>query len=318
MADNLLYDPELNPVVFYDEDRAATDEFQTKHFEEFPFEERGPEWYTYTRVTRIWQTTDIVYLQFESSFDPIVVSLVDEHGVEVISLPALIGLPHKILPNTWAFEVDMSLAGLETGCYRFKRVLGSGDNQKTQYSNWYYISADPIPGSIFIQYWHDRFFKDVMFESDIKFGIRVMGWIDYDRLGRKTALERYRDERYNPTTLNSKSAKNFPAHFGDEYGLPTDISNIIEQIFECRNVLIDNKPFAVAEGASFEYNDIEQYRLRGLSLNIEPGINRHSRIFSVETDTTKKLVHAIMVDKKVFGDTSNQGSANTTPVLTVE
>jgi len=319
MADNLLYDPELNPVIFYDSDRAVTDAFQTPHFEDFPFDERGQEWLQAGPFKRVWQTTDIIELQFESQFDPIIISLVDVDGVEVITLPALVGLPNLFYANTWAFEVSMSLSSVTTGCYRLKRVLGSaGPLQKTQYSDWMYISSVAIPGTIFIKYWHSRFFKDVVFETGKKFGIRVFGWIDYDRQGRKTKQELYRDEPYNLTILNSKSAKNIPLYLGDEFGQPTDLNNILELAFECDNKEIDNKPFGIAEGASIEYIDIEGYRQRGMHTVIEPGVNRSSRIFSIETDTDKKLIYSIMVDKKAFGDTGNQSSSNTIPVLNEE
>ena len=319
MADNILYDPELNPVIFYNANRGVTDEFQTQHFEDFPFDERGKLWLQLATHSQIWQDTDIINLQFESTFDPIIVSLIDSNNNEIITLPALIGLPNIYYPNTWSFEVSMSLAGVQTGCYRLKRVLGSaGPSQVTQYSSVMYISSDPIPDTIYLQYKHSRFYKDVIFETGIEYGLRVPAWIDYDRQGRKTKQEIYRDQQYNNTVLNSKSAKNVPVYFGDEFGLPTDLTNIIEQAFECDSVKIDDKLFCLAEGQNFEYIDFEGQRFRGLHAVIEPGINRNSRVFAIDTDTNKKLTYGIMVDKKVFGDTANQGSGNTVPVLTVE
>lgn len=316
--DNLLYDPELNPVIFYDEARATTDEYQTPHFEDFPWDERGHDWLQGGAIKRVWQTTDIIEGQFSAQFDPIIISLLDIHGVAQITLPALIGLPNIYYPNTWSFEYSMSLAGLPTGCYRMKRLSGTGGTQKTHYTDWMYISADPIPGTLWVKYWHDRFFKDVIFETGKEFGLRIPGWLDYDRQARKTKKELYRDETYNQTVLNSKSAKNIPVYFGDEFGLPTDLTNILELAWECNHVEIDNKPFAIAEGAEIEFIDIEGYRNRGMHTVVEPGINRGSRITTITSDATKKLTYGIMVDKKVFGDTSNQGSGNTVPILTVE
>lgn len=317
MADNILYHPELNPVPFYDELRSISDEFQTPHFEDFSFDERGQDWLQTYPFKRIWQTTDIIELQFTSQFDPIIISLQNSNLVDVITLPALIGLPNIDYPGTWIFEVSMSLAGLPEGCYRMKRLLGTAPDQKTEYSDWMYI-ADVIPGTLFIKYWHSRFYKDVVFESGKQFGIRVFGWIDYDRQGRKNKQEVYRDERYNNTILNSKSSKNIPLYLGDEFGQPTDLCNILELAFECDHVEIDDKSFGIAEGANIEYFDIEGYRMRGMHTVIEPGINRYSKITTLNTNPDKKLAYGIMVDRKAFGDTSNQGSGNTVPVLTVE
>lgn len=323
MADQFLYDPELNPIIWYDPTLVNLPAYNTKDFDYYPFDQRGKPWLQAASYSQIWQTTDIINLQFESQFDPITIDLLDQDGNSLIIEPALIGLPNKFLTGTFSFEIMMSLAGLETGCYRLKRTLGSaGPLQKIQYSGWMYISSDPIGETILIQYWNSRFFKDVIFETGIKFQLRVPGWIDYDRMGRVVKQELMRDQRYNPTILSSKSAKNIPVYFGDEFGLPTDITNIIEQIWECDNVLIDGIPFGIADGAKMEFididNDSRQYRLRGLKTTIEPGINRNSRVYSITTDPTKKIISTIIVDAAVFGDLANQGSSNTVPVFNVE
>lgn len=318
MADPLLYESELNPIVFYDADRAVSDKYQTKHFDTFPFDERAPEWMQAAEHHQIWQTTDIVNFQFQSEFDPIVIELLDADDNVVIALPTLVGLPNMYLPGTYSFEASMSLAGLATGCYRFKRTLGSGITQKIQYSACNYISATAIPNTLLIEYYSSKdYYKDVLFISGIKFQLRVPGWLDYDRMGRKNKQEVYKDQLYNQKILSSVSAKNIPVYFGDEFGLPTDILNILEQAHECDNVLYDNMLFAVADGQSMEYIDIEGYRKRGMHTIVEPGINRNSRISSIDVDTTKKLMVNINVDSSVFGDLSNSGSNNTIPVINI-
>lgn len=318
--DNLLFDPELNPVIFYEEDRAVSDIFQTPHFENFPFEERGQDWLQKACHFQVWQITDIIKCQFESMFNPIIVELLDINDNVIITLPALIGLPHLEQPNTWAYEISMSLATVSvTGMYRLRRTLGSaGPTQKKQYTKYMYISTTKIEGTIYLEYWHSRFFKDVMFESGIRFAMRVFAWIDYDRQNRVTKQELYRDESYNQTILNSKSSKVSPVYFGDEFGMPTDITNIIELAHECDHVMYDDKYFTIAEGAKMEFFDQEGYRMRGLHTLVEPGINRNSRIFAVEANTNKKLLYSIWVDKKATGDTGLQSSSNTIPVLNEE
>jgi len=46
----------------------------------------------------------------------------------------------------------------------------------------------------------------------------------------------------------------------------------------------------------------------------ELGLNRNSRIFMINTDTTKKMMVGINVEGRVFGDLANQGSGNTVPI----
>lgn len=329
MPDNFLYIPELNPIIFFEVGKTNLPKYFTKQFEDYPFAERQYYWQQREDYLQVWQTTDIINLQFESTFDPIIVKLLDDEGTAVITLPALIGLANKFLTNTWSFEVMMSLAGLTTGCYRLQIEAGTGGGLKTYLSDCQYISSDPLPNTLCLEYWNSRYHKDVLFESGIKFQFRVPGVFGYLDKARKD--EAYRDEKYNPALLNSRSSKQWPVYFGipaegiisqsQFCGLPDDIINIIEEIWSCDNVLIDNKAFGMADGTKPEYTVIDSnglYPKRGMKVTAEAGINRNSRVFAVETDVTKKLVTSIIVEAKVFGDTSNQGSANTVPVFNVE
>jgi hypothetical protein len=317
MADNFIYIPLMNPVKFYDPARVVTDAFQTPQFDDFPFEERLLPWEQAKNFSQPWQVTDIIKLQFESTFDPIIVELVDIHGTAVITLPALIGLPHKYLANTWAYEIAMSLGTVsETGCYRLKATCGSGDGQKIFYTKWMYVSVEAIQGTILTEYWNTRFHDDVMFESGIKFQVRLYGHVG--KMLPKRTMEVYRDQRNNPYKLSDRTYRQFELVYGDEYGVPDEIIDLISRIWSCNNVYVDNKQFAAIEGDIMDLVEVEQYARRGVKMVVDEGISRGSKIFSIETDTTKKLVYAINVEAKVWGDTSNQGSSNTVPIITVE
>jgi len=317
MADNYLYIPFLNPVKFYKTDRANLDKYFTRQFDDYPFAERLYQWQDPIDYVQPWQTTDIIKLQFTSTFDPIIVELVDSNNVAVITLPALIGLPNKYYPGTYSFEVSMSLAAVTTGCYRIKITAGTGDDQTTYISGWMYVSEEPFENpTIMLEYYHSRFHADVLFETGIQFQWRVYGHIGFLKPGRIT--EAYKDQKANPAILSSRSFRAFPVYFGDEFGLPDDEIDRLNAIWSCDNVSIDNKSFAAAE-AEFEFTEVDgRYAKRGVKLLVEEGINRHSSLFAVTTDTTKKLTYGIAVEAKVWGDTSNQGSANTVPILTVE
>lgn len=317
MAENFIRIPFVNPVRFYDTDQEALSKYFTKHFDYYRFTERLYTWQPYETYDQIWQTDDIIRLQFESTMDPIIVQLVDENGIAVITLPALIGLPNRFYPNTFSFEVEMSLAGVNDGCYHLLITAGSsGPQQKTMISGCQCISSTQLENTLCLEYWNSRFAQDVVFETGIRFQYRVPGYFGLLEPGRKDEL--YRDQRYNPALLNSKVSRLWPVHFGDYRGLTDDEIDLLNRIWSCDNVLIDNKPFGISDGGKFEFTGEETYPKRGVKLMVEEGVNRNSRIFQINTDDTKKLMHAIVVDKKVWGDTSNQGSSNAVPILVVE
>jgi hypothetical protein len=318
MADNFLYIPLLNPVRFYDVDRANLPNYFTKHLDDYPFAERLLNWHEPDQWEQIWQITDIIKLQFESTFDPIIVELVDEDGTAIITLPALVGLPNRYIANTHAYEVSMSLAEVPTGCYRLKITAGTGDGQKTFISGCQYVSATPFtfPNLLF-EYSHPRFHEDVMFESGIVFQYRLPGHLQFMIPGRDT--ESFKDQKRNPTILSSRTFRKQEMVLGDDFGLPDEVIDLLNRIWGCQNVKVDNKYFAAEEG-EFELEDVGHpiYPKRFVKIVVEEGINRRSVVHATETDTTKKLVYGIVVEAKVWGDTSNQGSSNTVPVNVIE
>lgn len=317
MADNFLYIPHLNPVRFYAADRANIDAYFHKHFDQFPFAERLYEWQDPIDFVQIWQSTDIIRLQFESTFDPITVELLDENGDDVLTLPALVGLPNAYLAGTYSYEVEMSLATVATGCYRLRITAGSGEGAKTYLSGWQHVSDTPFEfPTMLLEYYHNRFHGDVMFETGIQFQVRMPGYTGFMKPGRVT--EAYRGQKQNPVVLSSRPFRSFPVQFGDEFGLPDDAIDLLNWIWSCDTVTIDGKPFAAAE-AEFEFVETDsRYAKRGVKLMLQEGLNRASSVFAQTLDTNKKLNYAIAVEAKVWGDTSNQGSSNTVPIYTVE
>lgn len=318
--DNILFIPELNPVSFYRTTRQNIPAYFTKYIGDFFFEERLYAWQDPKSFAQIWQTTDIINLQFISSFDPIIIKLVNNNGHPVITLPALIGLPDKFMPGMFAFEVNMSLANLPAGCYFLQAELGAaGPQQEVLISPQMLIVDDVIDNSILLEYYNSTFHNDIIFETGIKFQYRCFGHFGFLNKARKDDV--YRDEKYTSTLLNSKAAKQWPLYFGDEYGLPDEAINLIDEIWSCDHVNVDGKLFSISGDSEPEYitvDDSNEYPKRGLKLTVEEGINRNSRIFSMAKDVTKKFAATVIVDAAVFGDTSNQGSANTVPVLNVE
>jgi len=315
--DNYIYTPELNPLIWYDEGRATTPYYQTPHFEQFPHAERGKPWLQGDVWHQVWQTTDIIYLQFSSTFDPIVIDLLNEEGFVVRSWVGLNKLPNREFPNLYVFEFALSLAGLITGCYSFRRTLGSGDGQKIQTTCCQYISADPLLNTIYIEYKNSKFTKDVLFETGIKFGLRLYGWIDYDKMKSEKKEEGYRDQRYTSKKTSSKSAKSIPVYFGDEMGLPAEKTNLVEEIYGLDEVTIDGAFFTLPPDKEFEYTEENGYRMRGMKAELEPGLTRYSRITKVNFDPQKKLMYAIAVDQHAISDTTGQGNNNVVPIYNV-
>lgn len=317
---NSIYIPELNPVIFYDRSITMPPIYSTKYLGDYSFSERLYDWQYKIGYMQCWQTTDIIHLQFISTFDPIIVQLCDADDRVVIELESLVGLPNKFIPGTYSFEVTMSMAGLSCGYYYLKVLLGpSGGLQKILTSDVMFISDEHIDNTLLVEYYNSTFRSDVIFETGIKFQFRIPG--NFGFLKKKRSNEIYRDEKYSSTILSSKAAKQWPLQFGNEFGLPDEVLNLLDEIWSCDHVSVDDKLFGIASDTEPEFHLLEgadSYPLRGVTYTVEEGINRNSRMFGIDIDSTKKLMATIVVDASVFGDTSNQGSANTVPVYNIQ
>lgn len=322
MPNNILYCPLINPVKFYEVGLAFPDKYQTKHFDDFGFKDRLYPWQQPEEEVRIWQTTDIVYIQVTANFSPVVLELVDMDDNPLIQLPANITLANIYVDGAYIYQFSMSLAGLATGCYRFRIIAGpDGEFQKVYRSDKHFISAEPIANTMLIEYQDGKdYHQDVLFVTGIKFQMRMFASFNFLDPGRDD--EYMRDQRNNGLLLSSFTKRQWPVQFGNEFGCTDDEIDLLNRIWSCSNVELDNKLFGVTDDSKFEFTAVDEmyYPKRGVRLLVEEGINRNSSVFSLTLDTTKKIISVINVDNKVFGDMANSGSANTVPVhnITVE
>jgi len=315
LVENYIHTPKLNPLIWYPESRATSAKYQTAHIDDFPHDERGQPWMQGNVFQQLWQTTDIIWLQFFASFDPITIELLDENDFVIRSWVGLNKIPNRDFSGLYLFEFGISLAGLDTGCYYFRRILGSG--QVTERTKCQYISSIAIPGTIYIEYKNSRFIKDMIFETGIKPGIRVYGYIDYDKTKKERKDDGYRNQRFTTQRTNAKSTDKVPIYFGDEMGLPAEMTTLIEEITGLDEVSYDSVYFTLPPDKEFDYTEENSYRMRGMRADFEPGLTRYSRITKLETDTQKRLMYSIAVDQQALSDTTGQGNNNVVPIFNV-
>lgn len=316
--DNIIKIPFLNPIKWYRVLRTNTAQFYTKHFDGFMFNERLHYWDQYSESKRLWQTTDTMKGQFMTNFDPIVVVIKNHKGTPISSTIVTMALPNEYDPTFLAYEFSISLAAFETGCYRVEVLLGpEGPTQEVLISDCQCISSIAIPDTILHEYWNTTYHGDVLFETGIKFQARLYSWLGRLDPGRQE--ERYRDERYNPEVLSSRTNRQWPLIYGDQVGVTDDDVDFINRIWSCNNVWLDQKSFKSADGAKFEFLSFgDRNPRRGLMLKVEEGINRHSSIFSLTLDTNKKIMTTILVDPAIMGDTGNTGDMQNIPVINIQ
>lgn len=311
---NIIYIPFLCPVRFVELDPVQLPQYLTKHFDDYWASEQLQSYETIVKVKQKYQTSDTIYIQFESNFASIQMQVIDCDQTVLLTQAATQVRANKYLPGYYVYEITLSLASFSAGTIWLKLSLGLGAK---------FMISEPIelaetwPGTILFQYSNSKYHGDVIFETGIVFGFRCEAVLR--RLDPGNERTQYRDQKLNPTTLKVRPFRAWELGMGHLTGIPDWVIDKMNWIWSCDNVLCDGKSFAVLEDSKFEDQEIhKQYPLRHWTLNVQEGINRASKIVGVDLDSSKKLLVVYQIDGTVFGDLSLQAGSNLVPILSSE
>lgn len=308
---NQIYFPDLNPIKFVSMNPAAVPQYVSKHLEDWRFQDLQYKWNSKTRYAQKWSTADTTYLQFESNYDPINVDIVDKYNVVRGTVVALQKRVNKYRPGWYAYEVAISWAGIPHGCYYLKMTLPDD----VEISEPILVSGQ-FENTVLLEYSNSRYHGDVIFETGIRFGLRVEATRGFLDPGSNNIV--YEDQKLNPSILSSKYFRTFPYNFGGAPGLPDWMIDKIALAWTCNNVTIDGKSFAKAGDAKYTFKGTDRYQMRGMLIDLREGINRGSRIISPGIDPNKRLIVAYNVQSTLFGDISQNASSTIIKITDVE
>lgn len=308
---NRIYYPILNPVPMYELNPTMDPAHMTKHFLDYPFEDLIQDWEEPVEYVQPWNTLDTVPFQFISNFNPIQIDIIDLMGNVIAPFVAPPGRQDTDNPGWYAYELFIPMAGL-SGCYRFKL---SGGGIPLMVSRIQQVSANS-KGTILFAYRNSRKHGDVLFETGITMKYRVIGTIG--RVGPGENAISMDSQRYNPTVLSSKQFRSFPLSIGGTYGIPDEDVDLIANIFSCDDVKLDGKKFAKPSDSKYEFNEQEDYPLRGMGVNIREGINRGSRIIEPGVNPNRRATVAYGIDTSIFGDKNTAGISSRIRITAVE
>jgi hypothetical protein len=310
---NLLAIPFLNPVSFYEAKPAVFDEYLTKFMHDYPFEQNQFPWLDPLTYRQKWQTSDTIYVQVESNFEPLQLDLINRYGNVVLSLVANLQMPNKYMEGVHVYEFALSLASVEEGCYHLRLTTGNL-NELNMISEPMEV-RDVHEGTILMQYRNSRYHGDVIFETGITFGFRVEGAFDF--LDPGANITAYEDQKADPYILSARPYRVWPLVIGGEEnsrGIPDWVVDKFNLIWSCNDVKVDGKSFARNGDAQLSFQVVEGYRMRGITLPVREGQNRGSKIVSPTVDTNKKLLVSFNINTKLFGDISENAANNLIPI----
>lgn len=111
----------------------------------------------------------------------------------------------------------------------------------------------------------------IIFDTDIVFYTRVEGTIrNYEP---KSNDEIYNDQVMNASKLFSIPYNIFTLFIGGDLGIPDYMIDLVNRIFSCDMIKIDDYWFEKVEGAEWSVERIDDYPFSVISINIMPAIN---------------------------------------------
>lgn len=311
---NTLYIPESNPLHFVPVTPNISPAYNTKFYDDYLFADTIRDFEEQEPFYQPWQKNDTIFLQFQANFSPIQLDVQDCNLNTLLSLTCTQVRANKYLPGWFVYQAALSLSSLPDQKVRVLLTPGE-DPTAAQKSEWIELSTI-IVNTVFCEYFNSRFHGDVVYETGIKFGLRIPGFLNKTAPGSEDQL--YKDQVLNQTLLSGKPFKNWKLFVGDGSGVPEWMIEKVNVAFCCNNVKIDGRLFAKLDGTKWTEFTEDKKRLTGYSIELLPGLNRSSKIVNTSVDPNIKMIIQYNLDAGIWGDTSANAGENTTAMLSYE
>ncbi len=299
MATQTILLPFINPLTFYQVNPATDDRFRSRDMDDVKFSDTILPWQEKVDWLQPWQTSDVLHLQLQSTYSPINLKLIRISDDAVIDTIAFSQIRQNYNdPTLYIYEADVDMSAYDEDGYYF--ILEFGAPAAISFVSENIVLSEIIENTLLCEYKHFEFREDMIFETGIFPGIRIPATKKFDKTAAKNTV--YEDQVLDTEVLRSINYRIWKLIIGGSYGVPDHIADKMSRILGCSDLLIDGKYYAVADGATLEANEVDNYPMRGWRVDLREKINRASRLFSAETSQNAELAVMVNVDSKGFGN----------------
>lgn len=309
MANNIKF-PFINPLQFYKQTPDTQDKYRSRHFDDFYVDDTILPWEQHVDWEQPWQLSDNLHLQLMSNYGPINLRLYNDSDELIDTIAFSQGVPDYNDATLFIWEADVDMSGYTPGCYYFTISFGNPIAIVLQ-SEMINLAAE-IENTLLLEYEHFEFREDMIFETGIAPKVRIPAVLKFKGPASKNTL--YEDQSLNQEVIRAENFRLWNLSIGTTFGVPDYFADKLDRILGCSSLLIDGKYYAKNDG-SISPNEIDNYPLRGWSIELREKLNRASRHYEDETAQNTTVSVLINVDSKGFGaDTGG----NETVIVDVE
>jgi hypothetical protein len=194
-------------------------------------------------------------------------------------------------------------------------TAGTSNNQTQMISEPMWVD-EAIDNSILFQYSNSFNDQDIIFETGIEFTFRVEG-IDTDLLpGSKDTL--FQDQRLNNVMLSSIPFREFKLKIGGQDGVADWVIDKVNRILSCDTWSANGSAFVKKDGSAWSPVSLDNYPLRGWSIDILEAETRSSKRGSNTGDPTQEIAVVYNIESNLFGDFSSDVSGNIIQITEID
>lgn len=249
-----------------------------------------------------WQIGDSTPVQVESTILPADLEIHDCSGLKK-SIPFVKTADGADL-GTNIYEAVVSLDDLPVNKIYYAYI-------KATYGDVTFEAiSEPIrlqtswPGTLNFAYKNSVNNWGVAFTTGIEFNFRCeAGIMDFNPDSEDWT---YISQIYDVKELTGTPFRAFKLYIGDEKGVAPWVLDLLNRIFMCDHVEIENMGYAKNSGAKWEINRVKPWPLYGGSLEIIPSKNASGLQFISDEDITAGLVVAYDIDTNFFGHAEDE------------
>lgn len=295
---NTLYTPFINPVKLHEASPLEVAQYRTKFMHAVAYFDTLDPWQERQRYYQPWQLSDTIRLQVISNYAPLSVKLIDADG-KVHFQDNMTQIRENVYdPGMFIYEISISLAVIAEGWYYLQ--LECGNPLALTLVSEPMCVKETHENSLLLEYTNRRYYADMVFETGFSPSIRVLGKLRFKSPASKDTY--YEDQVLNMTQLSSVPFRLYDLVLGDSFGIPDYLIDILNRILGCSSILIDGVYFTKNEGAKLEEKAVEDYPLRGWTVELRETLNRHSRYYENDVAQDQTAAVVLNVDSKGFGN----------------
>jgi hypothetical protein len=298
------------PIQLYELDPVELEKYRSKSMDAFDYMDTIPEWIQKQPFVQQWQKTDTIHLQVRSNYAPLSLKLIGKKEEVFFQDNMTNILPDRYETGMYIYQKSIPLATIPEGGYYLQMDCGA-PIALTLVSNVFCIK-EKVENSLLLEYKHHRYYGDIVFETGFGSEIRVLGRNIFKTPASKDTF--YEDQVLNMTLLNSVPYRLYDLVLSDSFGIPDFFIDKLNRILGCSTVLIDGVPFTKNDGAKLEEKAIEDYPLRGWSIEMREKLNRSSRFYENNQALEGVAAVVINVDSKGFGNDTGGTVYNLTDI----